>query len=289
MLVACLLYDSLDRMQIRVAIQGQEASFHAIAAKALLGTNIQLICCETFDATFAALGQAKADKVIVAIENSLYGSINQTYDLLLKHKFYMCGELYLHINQCLIGLPGAKLSDINEVHSQIMALAQCETYLETKLPQAKRVEQHDTTASVVAIKAWNDPRRVAIASAEAAKLHGLKILASEIETHRHNYTRFVLLEKQPIIDPDANKSSLILTTDHRPGALYHALGVFAKYQMNLTKLQSRPIVAKAWHYMFYLDVDAAAESDDFKTVLHGLQKQGCQVTILGSYQAGRIT
>jgi len=288
-LVTGPLCDSLDAMRIRVAIQGQQASFHDIAAHHLLGADIELVYCDTFDATFAALAKDKADKVVVALENSLYGSINQTYDLLLKHSFWISGELYLHVNQCLIGLPDTHLPDIKEVHSQIMALAQCEAFLDKQLPYAKRIEQHDTTASVQAIKTWNDPQKVAIASAEAAKLHGLKILAAEIEDHKHNYTRFVLLGKETVVNSAANKTSLVLTTDHKPGALYHALGIFAKGNMNLTKLQSRPIMGKAWHYMFYLDVDAAAESPEFKIVLEKLHNQGCEVTILGSYEAGRQT
>src|SRR3990167_3465526 len=276
-------------MQTRVAIQGQQASFHDIAARRFLGTDVKIVNCETFEATFAALASGKADKIVVALENSLFGSINQTYDLLLKYKFWIAGELYLHIKQCLIGLPGTKLSDITEVYSQLPALAQCETFLDTKLPHAKRIEQHDTAASVAVVKAWNDPHKVAIASAEAAQLHGLKVLAQEIETYKHNYTLFVLIEKTKSVSKSANKTSMVITTDHKPGALYSALGVFAGSQMNLTKLQSRPIMGKAWHYLFYLDVDAAVETVEFKAVLKSLKKQGCQVTILGSYQAGRET
>jgi len=276
-------------MQTRVAIQGQQASFHDIAARRFLGESIKVINCDTFEAAFAALQTGKVDKVVVALENSLFGSINQTYDLLLKYKFWIAGELYLHIKQCLIGMPSAQISDITEVHSQLPALAQCETYLDKNLPKAKRIEQHDTAASVQAVKEWGDLHKAAIASAEAAEYYGMKILAQEIETYTHNYTRFVLLEKSRSVAKAADKTSLVLTTDHKSGALYKALGVFADSQMNLTKLQSRPIMGKAWHYMFYLDVTSAAESVGFKSVLSSLKKQGCEVTILGSYQAGRAT
>ena len=276
-------------MQTRVAIQGQQASFHDIAARRFLGTHIKIVNCETFESTFAALATGQADKIVVALENSLFGSINQTYDLLLKYKFWIAGEVYLHIKQCLIGLPSAQLSEIREVYSQLPALAQCETFLDTKLPHAKRIEQHDTAASVAAVKEWNNPHKAAIASVEAAELYGLKVLAQEIETYKHNYTRFVLLEKSPRVIKNANKTSLVLTTDHKPGALYNALGIFADKQMNLTKLQSRPIMGKAWHYMFYIDVSSAAETDDFKQAQQKLKKQGCHITILGSYAAGQQT
>ncbi len=273
-------------MPLRVAIQGQRASFHSIAARRLFGNNIELVTCETFEATFAALAEDKADKIVVALENSLFGSINQTYDLLIKYKFWISSELYLHIKQCLMGLPSAKLADITEVHSQLQALAQCETYLDKHLPSAKRIEQHDTAASAMAIKKWGNPHKAAIGSVEAAKLYGLEILASEIETHRQNYTRFVVLEKQTIVNKEANKTSLVLTTHHKPGALHKALGVFADQKMNLTKLQSRPIIDKAWHYMFYLDVAASANTKIFNDIKLSLKKQGCEVTILGSYVAG---
>ncbi len=276
-------------MPIKIAIQGERASFHNIAAQRLFGTEFELVTCETFEAAFAALAHGRADKIVVALENSLFGSINQTYDLLLRYKFWISSELYLHIKQCLIGLPGVHLSDIHEVHSQLQALAQCEKYLDTHLPLAKRIEQHDTAASVAAIKRWKNPHKAAIASAEAAHLHGLRIIASEIETHKQNYTRFVVLEKKPIKTKAANKTSLVLTTTHKPGALYHAVGVFAAHQMNMTKLQSRPIMDKEGHYMFYLDVSTAAETSEFQSVLLALKKQKCDVTVLGSYKAGKNT
>ncbi len=274
-------------MPIRVAIQGHRASFHNIAAEQLFGKKFELVTCDTFEDAFAALARDKADKIVVALENSLFGSINETYDLLLKYKFWISGELYLHIKQCLIGLPGAKIAEISEVHSQLQAIAQCEPYLDKYMPLAKRIEHHDTAASAMAVKAWGNPRKAAIGSAEAAKLHGLKILASEIETPRQNYTRFVVLEKTRAIAKGANKTSLVLTIHHKPGALYNALDGFAAYGMNLTKLQSRPIIQKAWHYMFYLDVTAPANTPEFKSILASLNKQGCEVTILGSYRAGR--
>lgn len=276
-------------MSVRVAIQGQPGSFHDIAARKLLGEKVRLISCDSFADTFASLAHAQADKIVVALENSIYGSIDQTYDFLLKYRFWIAEELYLRVKQCLIGLPGTKLLDIREVHSQLPALAQCEVYLDKYLPKAKRVEQHDTAASAANIRAWSDPSKAAIASAEAAKLYGLEILATGIETHKQNYTRFVLVEAKPVINEDANKTSLVLTTSHKPGALYNALGVFANARMNLTKLQSRPIVGKVWQYMFYIDVSVAADSQEFNQAVADLKKQHCSVVILGSYPSREPT
>jgi prephenate dehydratase len=276
-------------MPVKVAIQGQRGSFHDIAARQFLGKDIRLVSCETFADTFACLARGHADKIVVALENSLFGSINQTYDMLLKYKFWISNELYLHVKQCLIGLAGAEIQKILEVHSQLPALAQCEVYLDTYLPKARRVEQHDTAASVAAVKAWDDPTKAAIASAEAAKFYGLSVLAAEIETHKQNYTRFVVIETKPRIIKKASKTSLVLTTSHKPGALYTALGVFARRNMNLTKLQSRPIIGKAWEYMFYIDVTESGQSDDFQAALTELNQQGCTITVMGSYPAGKIT
>ncbi len=267
-----------------IAIQGQAGSFHDIAARQFFGDDISIVSCETFGGTFAALKHT--DLAVVAIENSLFGSINKVYDLLLKEDCWIIGEVYLRIEQCLIGWPSTKLPEIAEVHSQLEALAQCEEYLDGVLPHAKRIERHDTAASVADVRAWNDPSKVAIASRAAAALHGLNILAAEIETNKQNYTRFVVLQKQRSKIDDANKTSLVLRTDAdtKSGALHHALGVFAKRGINITMLHSRPVIGKAWHYMFYIDLDTPYD-DRFKTVEQELLNQGCSVTVLGSYIA----
>ncbi len=273
-------------MALRVAIQGQEASFHDIAARQFFGEDIKIVACETFGETFAALAQGTVDQAVSSIENSLFGSINEVYDLLLKHKFWVGGEVYLRVEQCLIGLPGADLAKITEVHSHPVALAQCEDYLDKILPQAQRFESHDTAGSAADIKKWHDPAKAAIASAAAAKLHGLEVLAGEIETNKQNYTRFVVLQKNKQPLRNANKTSLVLITSHEPGSLYNALGAFAKQNINLSKLQSRPIIGQAWHYMFYVDVEAG-EGPKLTKALKALEQQKCEVTVLGSYKSGQ--
>jgi len=269
-----------------IAIQGETASFHAIAAEQYFDDDITFVSCQTFAETFAALRDDKVDFVLSAIENSLFGSINEVYDLLLKDQFWICGEIYLRIEQCLIGLPDANLKGIKEVHSHPVALAQCEAYLDKNLPDAERFEHHDTAGSVADVKKWADSSKAAIASAAAAEHYGMKVLAHEIETNKQNYTRFVVLSKDKTKDAKANKTSLILSTDHTPGALYNALGAFAKRELNLSKLQSRPIIGKAWHYIFYADVAASAQSKQFQAALDELTAQKCEVTVLGSYVSG---
>ena len=268
-----------------IAIQGDQASFHDIATAKLFGDSGR-VYCDTFAGTFRALAEDRADYAVVAIENSLYGSINEVYDLLLKHEFSIVAETYLRIEQCLIGFPGTKLEEIEAVYSHPVALAQCEEFLETVLPEASRNEAHDTAGSVAYIAEQDTPRFAAIASAEAAALYGMDVLKHSIETNKENYTRFVVLSKTrtSVFSGVANKSTLVVTTTHQPGALYDALGVFAKQGINLSKLQSRPIIGKAWHYMFYIDI--AAASGALTSAKHELEAQGCTVTILGSYKSG---
>lgn len=276
-------------MSKKVAIQGERASFHHIAATKFFGDDIELVCCDTFKGVFEAIKNKSADYAVCAIENSLFGSINESYDLLVKHHFFITGEVYSRIEQCLIGFPGTKIQTIQEVYSHPVALAQCEEYLDAKLPHAKRLESHDTAASVALVKERGDKTLAAIASRKAAELYGLEVLEAEIETNEHNYTRFVILEPKPRTMPKANKTSLIIGTSHKPGALYEALGAFAKNAINLTKLQSRPIIGKAWHYIFYVDVAAGLDDPRMAVALENLKKQDCSITVLGSYHAGDKT
>ncbi len=275
-----------------VAIQGGPGSFHALASEQYFDGDITLVPCDTFSETFKALGKT-ADYSVVAIENSLFGSINKVYDLLLKHRAWIIGEVYLKIEQCLVGLPGARIDQIKEVHTQAEAMAQCEEYLDTRLSAAKRVEQHDTAASVAMIKLWGDVSKAAIASRAASELHDLEVLADEIETNKQNYTRFIVLAKPGVELPNATsdgqpKTSIVLSMADKPGALYHALGVFAQRNINLSKLESRPVIGKAWHYIFYLDFEAGLDNPEAKAALDELKKEGHEITVLGSYAQGMM-
>ncbi len=275
---------------MRIAIQGQEASYHDIARNKYFADQEQeVLHCDTFKDVFDAVDNNTADFGLVAIENSLYGSINDVYDLLLKYKFWISGEIYLRINHCLLGTSEAKIADIKEVHSQLPALAQCEDFLDTHLSHAERVEEHDTSASAAMVAKANNKHIAAIASAAAAKLYGLQILASDIESNKQNYTRFIIFGKKQKLVESANKTSLIVHTDNdtQAGALYRTLGVFAKRGISLTKIESRPIIGKAWHYLFYMDFEVGAESSEGKDALKELAEIGAQATILGSYKKGR--
>ena len=269
-----------------IAIQGDRASFHDIAVTKYYQRPAPILACNDFKSTFAAVRDEEAPVAVCAIENSLYGSINQTYDLLLEYNFQIIGEVYLRVEQCLIGLPSTDFKQIREVYSHPVALAQCEAYIDQVLPQAERSEYHDTAASVERVKLLNDPGVVAIASSAAAHLHGLEVLAHSIETNKQNYTRFIVLSKQASVSSRSNKTSLIIETPEGPGSLHTALGVFARRGINLTKLQSRPVIGKAWQYMFYVDIDAGMSDKKVTSALKELTDAGYGTRVLGSYQAG---
>lgn len=268
---------------MRIAIQGEPGSYHHIAAMHFFGNDIAVQGCTTFAEVFDVLADKRADKAIVAIENSTAGSVHPVYDLLLSHPFVITGEVYEPIHHCLIGLPDTDKSKITKVYSHAMALPQCTDYLDTVLPQAERIEYTDTAASVALVKQLHNPQLVAIASSLAAELHGLPVLQADVENHQNNATRFLVLNPESQQVTDANKSSLVLETPNKPGALWHALGIFAAADANLTKLESRPIPHEPWHYQFLIDVEVAGKK------LHGtvqkLESAGCHVRILGEYRA----
>lgn len=270
---------------MKVAIQGLEASFHAIAARRLFGQSCQLIPCQTFREVFERTKNGEADRAVVAIENSLYGSINDVYDLLLRYKFWIQNEVYEQISLHLVGTEGTRLSDITDVYSQAPALAEADVFLDTHLPKAERHEHTDTALAAKEVAQWQDSKKAAIASEIAAQDYGLAILRRNIETHHDNYTRFIALSPataEPA--PSSDKTSITFETSDTPGSLHAALGVFAGRGINLTKLESRPIIGKAWQYMYY--VDCAAQLDS--TVLDDLQRHATNIHVLGSYPSGVV-
>lgn len=267
---------------MRIAIQGEDGSFHHQAACEWFGNDVQTVACETFGDVFGALNRFEATGAIVAIENSLYGSINEVYDLIESHHYPIVGEVYLRIEQQLISLPGATASDITHIYSHPVALAQCEHYLDTHFPDAERIEYHDTAASVEFIKKKNEKSMAAIAGRGAAELHDMPVLAKNIEDNKANFTRFLVLGANNQILKDTDKASLVIQTDHTPGALARVLTVFASAGINLTKLQSRPIVGKAWRYRFYIDVEIAGEK--LAALLEEIRSDETVVTVLGEYK-----
>lgn len=273
---------------MKVAIQGTSGSFHHLAARRWFdGSPFEILPCENFSEVFSALKNNQADQAIIAIENSLHGSINQVYDLLLKYKFPVVGELPERIHQQLIGFENTELESIRRVYSHPVALTQCAEFLDEFLPQAERIEHSDTASSVALIKQQNNPKHAAIAGKTSAEEYGLEILKANIEDDPSNFTRFLVVNPNAEKITTANKASLALRTNHTPGALYRALGVFENLSINLTKLHSRPIRGQVWQYQFF--IDAELNADKLQSVEKQLRAQDCQLTVLGHYRSAKTT
>lgn len=272
--------------KMRVAFQGERGAFSEEAAVKLLGENIQLVPRPTFEALFSAVNDGLADCILAPIENSLAGSVHRSYDLLLESRLRILGEVVICIVHNLIGPPGATLEGIAAVESHPVALAQCERFFSAH-PGIKRIATEDTAGSVREVVGAGNPARAAIASKRAAEIYGGVILSEHLEDHRENYTRFLLLAPSNGIPAGADKLSLVLEVAHRPGALHRALEAFAVRNINLLKIESRPVPGQPWEYRFYLDLQASSRDPDVVAALAELSAAAENVHILGCYPSAR--
>jgi len=271
----------------KVSIQGYRGSFHDIVAREKFAEDAEIIERGDFFGVFDDVKSGLADFGIVAIENSIVGSFLDNYDLLWEYDLEVVGEVYLRVVLNLIALPGVKLKDINEVYSHPRAIQQCRNFLE-KHPKIKKVETDDTAGSVKMVKEMGLRNAAAIASNLAAEIYQMEILARGIETDKKNYTRFLIISRGAEYSERANKTSLVIRTDNRPGSLCKCLKCFVDEGINLSKIESRPIVGKVWQYYFYLDIEAGRDVSEGKRALRELNKVASMVKILGSYERGDI-
>jgi prephenate dehydratase len=270
------------RQSPRVAFQGERGAFSEEAAVKLLGEEIQLVPRPTFEALFAAIQDGLADHVLAPIENSLAGSVHRSYDLLIASGLHIQAEVVIPIAHNLIGLPSATFERITQVSSHPVALAQCERFFES-YPAIKRVTAEDTAGSVREVVHSGDPTKAAIAGRRAATVYGGKILREHLEDHPENYTRFLLLAASAEVVESADKLSLVAHLAHKPGSLCRALNVFAHRNLNLLKIESRPIPGTPWSYSFYLDLQASLKDPNTLAALEELKQFTDSVRILGCY------
>jgi prephenate dehydratase len=280
----------LNFKTMRVAFQGEPGAFSEAAAVQLLGEAIQTVPRGTFDATFRAISEGLADALLVPVENTLAGSVVRVYDLLLESPLEICGETILPIEHHLMGLPGASFGEIRAVASHPMALAQCEHFFAAH-PTLKRVPAEDTAGSVREMIDRGDRNCAAIAGRRAAGQYGAIILRESIQDDKENFTRFVLLlppeEANRYRPGGARKMSLALRLAHKPGALLASLQPFARNNVNLLKIESRPIHGKPFEYQFYVDVDAAHE-DELRKALEEVRPATSALRVLGTYTAAKL-
>lgn len=268
---------------LKVAIQGYEGCFHQIAANKYFGRQIEILPNDTFRGVAAAVKNGTADMGVMAIENSIAGSIIANYSILQDANLQVAGEVYLPVMQNLMALPGVSIDDIREVESHPMALLQCVDFLDRH--PWKLIESEDTALSARHIAEKGLRHTAAIASELAAEMFGLQILVPEINTIKSNYTRFMILKRHDHnIDPHANKASLYFKTDHREGSLLRALSQLNG--INLSKLQSYPIPSEPWHYLFHIDLEFRC-LDDYISNLDRLQQATEEVHVYGVYHSGK--
>ena len=266
----------------RVAFQGELGAFSQQAAHRIFGPHLQPMPCLAFEDVFSRLVRGKADFAVIPIENSLAGSIHQNFDLLAKHSLESIGETYVRIEHHLIANPDVRMSDVRQIYSHPVALAQCRVFLRS-LRTAEKVSFYDTAGSVKFIRDRNLADTAAVASAEAARIYGMKILKRNIEDDRENFTRFLALARRGRIAHGGSKTSLVFSLKNEPGALFKALSVFALRDINLTKIESRPIRGKRWEYLFYVDLQSDIRSRQCVNALRHLREMTAYFKVLGSY------
>ncbi|HKC37765.1 MAG TPA: prephenate dehydratase [Chitinophagaceae bacterium] len=270
----------------RVSIQGYEGSFHQVAAQLYFGKKVEVIPCDTFrDVVKIAVNKKESNGGVMAIENSIAGSILANYNLLQKSGLKIIGEIYLQIRQNLLVNPGVKLDDIREVHSHTMALQQCYGFLDKH--KWKLVETEDTALSAKHIHQHKSKHIAAIASKLAAELYELDVIAPNIHTLKNNYTRFLILQPNDSIvsHENADKASINFHTDHSRGSLARVLTKIAEGGINLSKLQSFPIPGSDFKYSFHADMEFDSK-EQFLQVIESIRPLTASLEIFGVYKKG---
>lgn len=270
----------------RVAFQGEPGAFSNQAAHKLLGNDIDLAPCETFEQMFSMVENGESDYCLAPIENSLFGSIYQNYDLLLKHNLQIVGETSLRIVHNLIAPPEIKLENIRRVYSHPVALGQCQQFFVSH-PEMQQVVAYDTAGSVKMLMQSREPGAAAIAGATAAEVYGAQILIAGIEDDRQNFTRFFLLtreDKASQPSSEADKTSIVLSLENRTGSLFRAMAALALRDIDLTKIESRPLIGRPWEYSFYLDFTGNTSEPSVQNALAHLAEFATSIKILGCYR-----
>lgn len=276
----------------RVAIQGFEGSYHDIATRQFFkDEQTELICCETFNEVFEAIASDNNVVALVAIENTIAGSLLHNYELLRDSGCIIVGEQKLRIAHCICCLPDESWEDLREIHSHPVALAQCEAFLQ-RHPNLKAVQADDTALSAKGIKEKGLRGHAAICSTYAAQMYGMRILEENIETNKHNFTRFLVIADRRRADElkvegigmNADKANIVFSLPHQEGSLSQILSIFTFYRINLTKIQSLPIIGREWEYLFYVDV-TFNDYTRFHQSIDAVRPLTKELTILGEYKA----
>jgi len=277
----------------RIAIQGEIGSFHDVASHCYFEReDIELICCNTFEEVFEEMKKDSNTIAMVAIENTIAGSLLHNYELLRDSGMQIVGEHKLRISHSIMCLPDEDWDDIKEVNSHPVALMQCRDFLK-KHAGLKVVETDDTAGAARDISKKGLKGHAAICSKSAAPLYGMKVLEEGIETNKHNFTRFLVLAdpwmaEELSVPSQSNKASIVFSLPHNEGSLSQVLSIFSFYNINLTKIQSLPIIGREWEYMFYIDV-MYSDYTRYRQSIDAVRPLTKQLKILGEYKEGKST
>ena len=268
---------------IKVCYQGVPGAFSESALIEYFGANTDRTNVDDFEDVFKSLKDDRCDYGILPIENSSTGGVSEVCDLLRKYGLFIVGEKSIKIEQNLLGLKNAELSDIKEVYSHSQGLGQSSEFL-NKNKEWALMPYRNTAESAKLVSDSKDKTKAAIASTRAAKLYGLKVLAENINNNTNNYTRFIVIGKKLEVSKSSNKISIVFSAPHKPGALYSALSYFAENNLNMLRIESRPIAEKSWEYFFYIDFEGNINDDRIKDVIEKIKDNSMYFKLIGNYK-----
>jgi chorismate mutase/prephenate dehydratase len=269
----------------KVVFQGVEGAYSQKATRAYFGKQVQASAVDTWRDAMEAITTGAADYAVLPIENSTAGIVAQNYDLLLEYDVSIVGEQVIGINHALLGMKGAKLSDIKTVYSHPQALMQCSAYLEQKHPEFESKSMKNTAISALKVKEDGDMTQAAIADIDNADIYGLQVLDKAIQNNKENETKFIIVCKEKKYLKTADKVSLCFELPNEKGSLYHILSHFIFNGLNMTKIESRPRPGKNWDYRFFIDFQGNLEQEEVRNALRGLKEETESFKILGNYKA----
>ena len=274
--------DQVEREHVRVVFQGVEGAYSQAAMKQYFGEQIRSFHVAQWRDAMEAIAEGSADFAVLPIENSTAGSVNDMYDLLVEFENYIVGEQVIRCEHKLLGLPGTRLDQVERVYSHAQGLAQCRPFLEEHRGW-KQIPLENTAVAAKKVAEDQDPAQVAIASAFAGEHFGLEVLEEKIYTNETNSTRFIIVTNQRIFQKDANKISICFELPHRSGSLYNMLSHFIYNNLNMTKIESRPITGRNWEYRFFVDFEGNLNDGAVKNALRGIREEAKNMRILGNY------
>lgn len=274
--------NSLDADQARVVFPGTEGAYSEAAMKRYFGENCNSFYVRTFREAMEAIEDGAADFAVLPIENSTAGAVDEMYDLLVEFENYIVGETVIPIRHTLSGLPGASLKDVKTVYSKGVALMQATHFLDAH-SSWQRINVANTAIAAKKVVEDQDPSQAAVCSVYAAKVHGLQVLADNINDNEHNSTRFIVVTNQKIFLKHASKISICLEVSHESGSLYRVLSHFIYNDLNMTKIESRPIEGRDWEYRFFIDFEGNMADGAVKNAIRGLREECRNLRILGNY------